>query len=178
MFFGYISGSTQEAEELQRTQLMQCGVKPEAMYGRHGADGVALQAVLRQLREGDALFMESANCLESLNEFQLLAAAALEHKVSILLIQEDLEINSSSAALLEKVFRGIRAIADKQRQRPYSRKPTGRPKTDNTKLSLALKLYEAGDVTATSICSQLGISRSVLYRAIGERRDAAVSQVM
>lgn len=50
----------------------------------------------------------------------------------------------------------------------------GRPRTDSSKLSKALKLYDAGSHSVREICEVTGVSQSVLYRALQERQQVQV----
>lgn len=178
LFYGYISGDTQKSEERQRSLLDNCGIQEECLFRRHGAGAVALPTVLDRLQKGDTLMMESLGCLDSLVEFKALAACVREKGASVLLIQEDLEVKPSNVQLLDTLIQGVRRIAERQASRVYIHKRSGRPRTDAERLRIALKMYDTGDITVTSICHKLNISRSVLYRAILERKQNQIAQAL
>ena len=169
LYYGYINGDTQESEERQRSLLIECGVQEECLFCRHGAGAVPLSAVLDTLQKGDTLLLESLGCLDSLVELKALAACVRETEASVLLLQEDLEVKTSNVRVLDSLIQGVRRMVERQGSRAYIHKRGGRPRTDAERLRFALKMYDAGDTTVTGICRQLGISRSVLYRAILER---------
>lgn len=178
VMFGFASGDTAEAEEQQRVYLTQCVADEERVYVRHGAKGVTLKEVLGLLEEDNMLFVDSIGCLDSVSELEALAAVVRKRGASVWLVREELEVTRANVGMLDKVIQGIRQIAERQSKRPYTHKRTGRPKTDKEKLRFAMKLYDDGEVTVSSICAQLGISRSVLYRAIWERRDNQINEAL
>lgn len=144
----------------------------------------ALNSMQMKLRPGDTVLTESlsrlsrstADLLNILNEWS-------EKGIVYISIKERIDISTSTGKLMITVLAALAQferdiITDRVKEGLASARARGRvggrPKTDKKKVTKALKLYEAKTHSIKEICNIMGISQSVLYRALKAQREEKI----
>lgn len=184
MIIGYARVSTSGQNlDGQCDRLRQAGC--ERIYSEKISGAKAqrpdLERMLDALREGDTVVITELTRLgRSVKELFSIIERVHEAGASIKSIRETwLDTTTPQGNLLFTIFAGLSQferdlIRQRTRQgleaaRTRGRKG-GRPKSDESKVSTALKMYESKLHTIAEITAATGISRSTLYRAIEDRK--------
>lgn len=142
----------------------------------------ALADLQKVLREGDTVVAESlsrvsrksADLLQLLDDWQRRGINFISHK-------EQLDFSSTTGRLILTLFSALSQFErDNLRDRVVEGLTAarargrigGRPRTDQKSLEKALKLYEAKSHSIHEITEITKVSKSVLYRALKDRRES------
>lgn len=177
MKFGYARVSTLDQNlDMQLDALKQAGCEKifeEKMSGKRD-DRPELIRLLDQLREGDILVVYKLDRLGR-STFKLLELTAEFEKkgVEFVSIVDGIDTTTplgkfffrtmASIAELERDIIAERTRAGLQAARARGRNG-GRPQIDKKKVSIALDLYHAGNMSVSEIEKQTGVSKATLYR--------------
>lgn len=182
MIFGYARVSTQDQHlELQRDALKQYGVErifEEKMTGTK-RERPQLDEMLKYVRSGDTIVVwkldrigrSLADLLSIVNDFHA-------RGVNFVSLKENIDTTSATGKLVFHIFASLaeferdmlseRTKAGLESARVRGRKG-GRPSKDNSKVKLALKMYDSKDYSLPQITEATGVSKATLYRYIKER---------
>lgn len=183
-FFGYARVSTREQIlDLQLDALMKFGVDKNDIHvdtiSGATTERPGLDDVLSAMQEGDTLVVWRLDRLgRSLKHLVSIITDLEERGIAFKSIQDGaIDTSSASGKLVFSIFA---ALAEFERNLIRERTKAGlesarargrlggRPKRtlDDAKVKMARSLYKAGDLSIDEICSELGISKSTLYRWI------------
>lgn len=140
-----------------------------------------LDRMMDSLREGDTVIITELTRLgRSVNELLHIIERIHDAGASIKSLRETwLDTTTPQGSLLLTIFAGLSQFErDLTRQRTRQGleaarargRKGGRPKSDGSKVSTALKMYDSKLHTIAEITKSTGISRATLYRAIGDRK--------
>ena len=185
--FGYARVSTAEQNlDRQIDILREYGVKTEDIFADKMSGGTASRPALEELqkvlRPGDTVVTESLSRLSRSSQDLLAILNDWQQRgITYISIKEQLDFSSTTGKLVLTVLAALSqferdVIRDRVREGLASARARGRvggrPKTDRKALEKALKLYEAKTHSINEIREITGVSSSVLYRALKERRKS------
>ena len=176
MIIGYARVSTQDQQTLRQIdQLKEFGC--ERIYEEKASgtkrERVELIRMMDALREGDVVIItELSRLSRSVKDlFEIVDSKSLK--------ESWIDTTTPQGKLLFTIFAGIsqferdlirqRTIEGLQAARARGRNG-GRPPKDESKIKLALSMYESKVCSITQILETTGISKTTLYRYIRQRR--------
>lgn len=180
MRIGYMRVSTHEQKlDLQADALSAANCTKIFSDKASGAkaERPGLLEALEYLREGDTLVVWRLDRLaRSFKQLVQIVSDLQDRKIGFVCLQESINTETSSGQLVFGIFASLAAFEReliRERTRAglaAARKrgiSTGRPKSLTDKQEeLAKVLYADPNISVTTICRQLGISRSTFYRTI------------
>jgi DNA invertase Pin-like site-specific DNA recombinase len=179
MKFGYARVSTLDQNlDMQIDALKAAGCEKifeEKASGKRD-DRPELNRLLDQLREGDTLVVYKLDRLGR-STFKLLELTELlERKgVEFVSIRDNID---TSTAVGKAMFRMLAVLAEMERDIIAERtragleaarargRNGGRPRTERSKLTAAIALYNEGKMSVPEIVEATGVSKTTLYRAL------------
>ncbi len=186
MLIGYARVSTQEQTlDLQTDALERSGCEKIFTDTTSGAksERPGLQEAMNHLRAGDTLIVWRLDRLGRTLKHLIATITQLNDTgIGFKSLQENMDTTTSGGKLIFHIFGALaeferevikeRTNAGLQAARARGRLG-GRPKIqtkDPKKIALARKLYNDASMPVQVICEQLHISKSTLYRYVGEKR--------
>ena len=185
MRIGYARVSTQDQNlDRQRDQLRQDGcerIYEEKVSGAR-SDRPELGRLLDSLREGDIVVVaELSRLSRSVRDLFSIVGQIHEAGAEIKSLKEPwLDTTTPQGRLLFTFFSGIseferelirqRTIEGIAAARARGRLG-GHPTLDSKQVDLALKMYDSRACTVAEITKATGVSKSALYRYLGDRKD-------
>ena len=182
MIFGYARVSTQDQNlDLQIDALNQYGVDQifqEKMTGIK-RERPQLDEMLKYLRKGDTVVVldrigRSTKHLVDFNEFG-------EKGINFVSLKDGIDTSTATGKLVFTIFAGLaeferdmiseRTKAGIESARARGRNG-GRPRKEEEKVKLALKMYDSKQYSITEITKATGVSKTTLYRYIKKRNNA------
>lgn len=178
---GYVRVSTEQQNNERQVKIM-TDYKVEHIYyeKKSGKDSnrPALQELLRYVREGDSLYIESYSRLARNTRDLLDIVAQLEEKgVNLVSDKEKTDTSTAQGKLILTIFGALaeferdcllerqqEGIAIAKEQGKYK----GRPEKELPQFQEYYILWKEEKITATKICKELGISRSSFYRRVNK----------
>lgn len=178
---GYVRVSTEQQNNERQVKIM-TDYKVENIYyeKKSGKDSnrPALQELLRYVREGDSLYIESYSRLARNTRDLLDIVAQLEEKgVTLVSDKEKTDTSTAQGKLILTIFGALaeferdcllerqqEGIAIAKEQGKYK----GRPEKELPQFQEYYILWKEEKITATKICKELGISRSSFYRRVNK----------
>ena len=186
MIFGYARVSTQDQNlDLQIDALKQYGVDQifqEKMTGTK-RERPQLDEMLKYLRKGDTVVVwkldrigrSTKHLVDLINEFG-------EKGINFVSLKDGIDTSTATGKLVFTIFAGLaeferdmiseRTKAGLESARARGRNG-GRPRKDEDKVKLALKMYDSKQYSITEITKATGVSKTTLYRYIKERSSFA-----
>lgn len=144
------------------------------------------QQLLRQLRSGDTVVVESLSRLSrSLQDLLALLSSWQEKGINLVSCKESIDMSTVTGRLVVAI---LAALAEFERENLRERireglqsarqrgRIGGRPKTDKKKLDKAVRLHEAKTHSIAEIVALCGVSKTVLYRELKLRRSSESAQ--
>lgn len=187
MKVGYARVSTTgQSLEVQLEALRAAGCEEifqEKESGKTADNREQLQALLRFIRKGDTLVCTKLDRLaRSVGDLDKIAGLLKEKEADLLVLgQAGLDTSTPTGKLL---FNMLGAIAEFERDLILERTAEGRAKAkangvsfgrkrklDDHKLQLVIDDYKQGKLSANEVAKKHGISRSSLYRLMGEHTN-------
>ena len=184
MRIGYARVSTQDQNlDRQRDQLQQDGcerIYEEKVSGAR-SDRPELGRLLDALREGDVVVVaELSRLSRSVRDLFSIVGQINERGAEIKSLKEPwLDTTTPQGRLLFTFFSGIsefereiireRTIEGISAARARGRNG-GHPPLDSKRVDLALKMYDSKACTVAEITRATGVSKSALYRYLGDRK--------
>ena len=182
---GYARVSTTDQNlSRQIDMLNQYGVDrlyTEKMSGTK-RDRPELTKLLAHMDEGDTVVIESLSRLgRSTKNLIELVELFQKRGVQLVSLKESIDTSTSTGKLLFTILSALAqferdVIADRTREGLTAARARGhsggRPKTDQHRLTQAIKLYEAGQHTMKEIEELTGVKKSTLYRRLKEDGSA------
>lgn len=181
MKIGYARVSTDDQTlDLQLDALRTAGC--ETIYQEHasGASGARpqLEACLKALRQGDALFVWRLDRLgRSLIDLVSIVNDLKSRGVQFDSLTERIDTTSPSGELIFHLFASMaqfernlireRTIAGLKAARARGRKGGRRRKLTTSDLKAVRAMMQTGELTVTEIAQHFGVSTSTLYRNVG-----------
>ncbi|WP_100408449.1 recombinase family protein [Bacillus solitudinis] len=143
-------------------------------------DREGLNDLLTRVEEGDTVVVDSISrlgrkTLDILNIVEELDSMG----VTFVSLKENMNTSTSTGKAMFQMMCVIaelerNMIADRVREGLQSAKKRGkqlgRPKLDNDKVSVAMRMYDSKDYTIKEIVEQVGISQGKLYKEINKRK--------
>lgn len=143
-------------------------------------DRQGLNSLLDVVREGDTVIVESISrlgrkTLDILNIVEELGNMG----ITFVSLKENMDTSTPTG---KAMFQMMCVIAELERNMIAERvkeglqsaknrgKKLGRPKMDNDKVSVAMRMYDSGDYSIKEIIEQVGISQGKLYKEINKRK--------
>jgi len=185
MIFGYARVSTQDQNlDLQIDALKQYGVDQifqEKMTGTK-RERPQLDEMLKYLRKGDTVVVwkldrigrSTKHLVDLINEFG-------EKGINFVSLKDGIDTSTATGKLVFTIFAGLaeferdmiseRTKAGLESAIARGRKG-GRPRKDEDKVNLALKMYDSKQYSITEITKATGVSKTTLYRYIKKRNNA------
>lgn len=178
---GYVRVSTEQQNNERQVKIM-TDYKVEHIYyeKKSGKDRnrPVLQELLRYVREGDSLYIESYSRLARNTRDLLDIVAQLEEKgVTLVSDKEKTDTSTAQGKLILTIFGALaeferdcllerqqEGIAIAKEQGKYK----GRPEKELPQFQEYYILWKEEKITATKICKELGISRSSFYRRVNK----------
>lgn len=178
---GYVRVSTEQQNNERQVKIM-TDYKVENIYyeKKSGKDRnrPVLQELLRYVREGDSLYIESYSRLARNTRDLLDIVAQLEEKgVTLVSDKEKTDTSTAQGKLILTIFGALaeferdcllerqqEGIAIAKEQGKYK----GRPEKELPQFQEYYILWKEEKITATKICKELGISRSSFYRRVNK----------
>ncbi|SFL20975.1 Site-specific DNA recombinase [Paenibacillus sp. 1_12] len=146
----------------------------------------ALGELQKALRRGDTLVVESLSRISRSSRSLLALLADFESKeITLISHKERLDFSTVTGKLMLAL---IAALSEFERDNLRERvreglasarsrgRIGGRPKTDKKALEKAIKLHAADTHSICEIVAVTGVSKSVLYRALRDKKEAQQSQ--
>jgi DNA invertase Pin-like site-specific DNA recombinase len=179
MKFGYARVSTQDQNlDMQLDALKQLGCEKifqEKMTTRK-RERPQLEELLKQLRTGDTVVVYKLDRISRSTKHLIELSEHFESEgVQFVSIQDNIDTSSpmgrfffrvmASMAELERDIISERTKSGLEAARARGRNG-GRPKTDNKKVELALKMYHSKEYSISEIVKATGVSQATLYRNI------------
>ncbi|HWO97221.1 MAG TPA: recombinase family protein [Bacillus sp. (in: firmicutes)] len=185
--FGYARVSTVEQNiERQLDILKEYGVQDDDIF----ADKIsgtkfqrpALDELQKVLRNGDTVITESLSRLSRSTQDLLTILNDWQNRgITYISIKEQLDFSTSTGKLMLTVLAALSqferdVIRDRVCEGLASARARGRvggrPKTNKKALEKAIKLYDSNVYSIREITEISGVSQSVLYRALKERKKS------
>ncbi len=185
MIFGYARVSTHDQNlDLQIDALKQYGVDQifqEKMTGTR-RERPQLDEMLKYLRKGDTVVVwkldrigrSTKHLVDLINEFG-------EKGINFVSLKDGIDTSTATGKLVFTIFAGLaeferdmiseRTKAGLESARARGRNG-GRPRKDEDKVKLALKMYDSKQYSITEITKATGVSKTTLYRYIKKRNNA------
>lgn len=182
--FGYARVSTVDQNlDRQIDELMTYGVQEDHLYTDKftGATLIrpAFEAMNQRLREGDTVITESLSRLSRTTKDLLNVIEDWQRrKITYISLKESIDFSTSTGKLILTVMASISEfersiIKDRVREGINAARARGRvggrKATDASKVSKAIRLWEAKTHSLTEIREITGVTQSVLYRALRKR---------
>lgn len=153
------------------------------MLSGKNMDRPELQAMLKYIREGDTVYVESISRLARTTKDLLeLVDQFAEMNVNFISQKENIDTSSPQGRFVLTLFgamaelereqikqRQAEGIAIAKSQGKYKGKPS--VKYDKVQYEKLLEKWNKGEITKNYMCKQLGISRSTLYRIMRETEN-------
>ncbi|MEC1717802.1 recombinase family protein [Schinkia azotoformans] len=183
--FGYARVSTLDQNlDRQIDILKEYGVQEEDIYTDKISGAKfhrpALDELQKILRPGDTVITESLSRLSrSTKDLLTILNDWQERDIIFISIKEQFDLSSSAGKLMLTILAGLGeferdVIRERVKEGLESARARGRvggrPKTDKKVLEKAIKLYDAKTHSILEITEITGVSQSVLYRALHERK--------
>ncbi|MDR3563503.1 MAG: recombinase family protein [Negativicutes bacterium] len=179
---GYVRVSTQEQNtDRQLAAMKEHGVQKlfaEKISGKN-ANRPQLQEMLRYVREGDTVYIESISRLaRNTADFLHIVDQLQKEKVRLVSLKENIDTSTPQGKFMLTVF-GALAELEKETTRQRQRegidialaqgRAYGRPKIEVDGRFMSLyRQWKADKVTAVDAMKQLGMTRSTFYRRVSE----------
>jgi DNA invertase Pin-like site-specific DNA recombinase len=185
MIFGYARVSTQDQNlDLQIDALKQYSVDQifqEKMTGTK-RERPQLDEMLKYLRKGDTVVVwkldrigrSTKHLVDLVNEFG-------EKGINFVSLKDGIDTSTAKGKLVFTIFAALaeferdmiseRTKAGLESARARGRNG-GRPRKDEDKVKLALKMYDSKQYSITEIIKATGVSKTTLYRYIKKRSNA------
>jgi DNA invertase Pin-like site-specific DNA recombinase len=181
MIFGYARVSTQDQNlDLQIDALKQYGVDQIFQKKMTGTkrERPQLDEMLKYLRKGDMVVVwkldrigrSTKHLVDLINEFG-------EKGINFVSLKDGIDTSTATGKLVFTIFAGLaeferdmiieRTKAGLESARARGRNG-GRPRKDEDKVKLALKMYDSKQYSITEITRATGVSKTTLYRYIEE----------
>jgi DNA invertase Pin-like site-specific DNA recombinase len=188
MIFGYARVSTQDQNldaQIDALEKFGCDeIFQEKMTGTR-KDRPKLEELLKVLRKGDKVVVYKLDRISRSTKHLIELSELFEEKgVDFVSIQDNIDTSTAigrfffrtmaSIAELERDIISERTQAGLQAARARGRKG-GRPKKDNKKIELALKMYDSKQYSIPEITEATGVSKTTLYRYIEKRNKQGVA---
>lgn len=182
MLFGYARVSKNEQNlDLQMDALSNYGVNKiytEKISGRSSSKP-ELEKLLESLRSGDTFVVWRLDRLgRTAKELISLAEEFKKREINFVSIKEALDTTTPAGNFVFIIFCAIaqmerdvlveRTMAGLEAARARGR-VGGRPKISKSQIDKAIKLYRTGEFSIQEIVSTTGVSKSTLYRYIGNQ---------
>jgi DNA invertase Pin-like site-specific DNA recombinase len=190
--FGYVRISLAEQNPDRQYDMLKArfGLAEEdifmdAMTGDRSAylKREGLQQMLRQLRPGDTVVVESLSRLSRSSSDLLNLLSDFQSKnINFVSCKESIDMNTVTGRLVVAI---LAALAEFERENLRERireglqsakqrgRVGGRPRTDMKAIAKAIRLYEAKSHSVSEIVSVCKVSKSVLYRELKSRANNA-----
>lgn len=192
--FGYVRVSTTEQNPDRQYDMLKArfslaeeDIFMDAMTGDRSAylKRENFQQLLRQLRPGDTVVVESLSRLSRSSQDLLALLSVWQEKgINLVSCKENIDMSTVTGRLVVAI---LAALAEFERENLRERireglqsarlrgRVGGRPKTDKKSLDKATRLYEAKSHSISEICQICGVTKSVLYRELKKRRERTES---
>ena len=179
MIYGYARVSTADQNlDRQKDALGKYGIDRlycEKMSGTK-KNRPELDAMLRELRDGDTVVIESLSRLgRSVKNLAELIELFNEKNVRLVSLKETIDTTSSTGKLLFSILASLcqferDVLAERTSEGLAAARARGRvggrPKTNSKAVEKAVALYNTKQYTISEITNLTSVSRSTLYRAI------------
>ena len=190
---GYMRISTTKVDQKFDRQEAQLEEHADVFY----ADRVSgskrsrpeLDRLLEDLEEGDVVLILSIDRLSrSTKDLLDIVDKIRERGASLLSLQDSWLDTTSENPMSDFLLTVMGALAEMERKQTVARvneglavakkkgKVFGRPKANQSKVNLALDLYDEGKHTVKEISEITDLSRKTIYNKINERKDATQLQ--
>jgi DNA invertase Pin-like site-specific DNA recombinase len=143
-------------------------------------DREGLNELLDRVQEGDTVIVESISRLGRKTLDILNIVEELHNKgVTFVSLKEDMNTSTSTGKAMFQMMCVIaelerNMIADRVKEGLQSAKnrgkKLGRPKMDNNKVTVAMRMYDSGEYSIKEIIEHVGISQGKLYKEINKRK--------
>jgi DNA invertase Pin-like site-specific DNA recombinase len=181
MIFGYARVSTQDQNlDMQLDALKQFGCEKvfQEKVTTRKKERPQLEELLKQLRTGDKVIVYKLDRISRSTKHLIELSEHFESKgVQFVSIQDNID---TSTPMGKFFFRTMASLAELERDIISERTKSGleaarargrnggRPKADNQKVELALKMYHSKDYSISEIVKATGVSQATLYRNINK----------
>ena len=184
MLIGYARASTiAQSLDRQTDALNEAGIKKiftEKVTGKK-FDRPEFLRMIEQLREGDVVVISELTRLSRSTKDLFTIVELIQSKgANIKSLKESwLDTTTPQGKLMFTIFAGLSQfeadlIAERTREGLEAARARGRvggrPKVDESKIDMALKMYDGGKFKIQEICRTCDIGKTTLYRIINERR--------
>ena len=185
MKFGYVRCSTVEQNEERQLRMMaEQGIAAERIFtdkaSGKNTDRPALHAMMKQLRAGDMVIVESISRIARNTRDLLSIVAELRSLgVEFVSLKEQIDTTTATGQFMLTVFGALAElerenILERQREGIAIAKEQGKYKgrkpidADPERLAAVCKRWRAGDITARAAMQELGMKPNTFYRRVKE----------
>lgn len=152
----------------------------EEKYTGKTKDREGYRQLMDAVREGDTVIVESISRLGRKTLDILSTVEELDNMgVTFISLKENMDTSTPTG---KAMFQMMAVIAELERSLTIQRvkeglqatkargTKLGRPKMDDDKIKVALRMYDSGDYSVKEIINTTGVSQGSLYRAINKRK--------